>query len=497
MDVQRHPIATHTSSHRAILLSSSLMGAQQAVRLVVGVVQAKAVAVWLGQAGAGAFGLYASLQALVQTLFSLGVSGSGVQRIAAAEHRDERGVPSLELRAVIRIGWLLGLLAGGSLVLLRRPVSRWTFGTADEALGVAVVGVAVTLSLGGQGWLVGLQGLRRIRDLTAAHVLGAILSAAGVIALVHRYRERAVAPSFLLAGACVAAAAWWFARRVRPAPARLSASRLHREFMALVKLGGGFMAAGLFATLSSYVVRTLIVQQGGLPAAGLYQAAWMLSSFYCTTVLQAMGADFFPRISAASRTPDRLNALVNEQTEVGLLLVVPGLLVCAVAAPWVLRLLYTAEFLPATSTARWMLAGMLVRAAGWPLAYVPLALNRPRITVATEGVFAVVLMLSSWVGIRQAGLEGAGWACAFVGLCYTAVLYRVAGRLSGMRWTRRTVRHLVGLYGVAAVVFGMLLVAPERLPAVGVAGCIAFAVGCWCLWRVVLLWRPRPGSSPS
>jgi PST family polysaccharide transporter len=60
-----------------------------------------------------------------------------------------------------------------------------------------------------------------------------------------------------------------------------------------------------------------------------------------------MGADYYPRLTGVAHDHAAVNRLVNEQTEIGLLLAVPGLLATLALAPWIIRLFYTSEFLPA------------------------------------------------------------------------------------------------------------------------------------------------------
>ncbi len=451
------------TTHRTILISSSLMGTQQVVQLVVGVIQSKIVAVLLGTVGTGAFGIYASLMNVGQSVFGLGLTGSGVRTIAASRQRDAHAIPSRDIRIQLGFGAFLGTVAGLLMIAFRHPLSRLTFGDASHATPIGFIAVATGVALATTGLLTSLQGLRRIRDLTFVHIGGAVLSALAAISLIYVYRERGIALAFLAGNICVWFMAWLYFRRIPRQAERCAMADVRRTITGLVKLGAGFMSASLFVALTAYAVRALLVHFRDVETAGLYQAAWMLSTFYCTMVLRAMGTDFFPRISAAAGDPIAFNRQVNEQTEVGFLLVTPGLLICMVAASPVLRILYTGEFTVAVPAARWMLAGMLVRAAGWPLAYVPLALNRPLVTFLTESLFAAVLIGLSVIGIAKGGLNGAGFAFFVTALVYSAVLMVAARRLTGFRWSTPCKRMMRWTYSASLAVIGLLLTGNGRL----------------------------------
>ena len=50
---------------------------------------------------------------------------------------------------------------------------------------------------------------------------------------------------------------------------------------------------------AAYTIRLIVLRNAGLEAAGLYQAAWVLGGLYVAFILQAMGADFYPRLTEA------------------------------------------------------------------------------------------------------------------------------------------------------------------------------------------------------
>lgn len=475
------------TTHRTIMISSTLMGAQQVVSLVVGVAQAKIVAVLLGTTGTGAFGIYASLMELGQSIFGLGVRGSGVRQIAAARNRHRDVLPSLDIRIQFWACLCLGALAGVTMFIFRHTLSRMTFGDTAYADGVAAIAAATAVALITTGMLSSLHGLRRIRDLTFVHIASSILSAMVAIGLVYAFREQGIAPAFLGANLCVLATAWLFFRRLPLAPSPCSLKELRRKIATLLRLGSGFLSASLCVTFTAYAVRALLVFFHAIEIAGLYQAAWMLSTFYCKMVLRAMGVDFFPRISAAIKEPSLFNRQINEQTEIGFLLVVPGLLLCMTAAAPVLRLLYAATFTAAVPAVRLMAAGMLVRTAGWPLTYVPLALNRPATTFLVELLLAMTLMGLSVICIPRLGLNGAALAFLITSLAYTGVHYYVARRLSGFRWSVRSGRCILATGSAGLSVF-LLLVADTPVSVIA-AWVVTLATVAMCGGLALWIWQ--------
>ena len=75
----------------------------------------------------------------------------------------------------------------------------------------------------------------------------------------------------------------------------MTASQVRQEAASLLKLGFAFMASGFLTMGAAYAVRIMVLRMVGLEAAGYYQSAWTLGGLYVGFILQAMGADFYPR----------------------------------------------------------------------------------------------------------------------------------------------------------------------------------------------------------
>src|SRR3989442_11367195 len=101
-----------------------------------------------------------------------------------------------------------------------------------------------------------------------------------------------------------------------------------------------FLLSDVMALGVTYLIRVLIVHDHGLEAAGQFQAANSVSALYVGFILQAMGADFYPRLTAVATNNNRCNQFVNEQSEISLLLALPGILATFAFAPWVISIFY-------------------------------------------------------------------------------------------------------------------------------------------------------------
>jgi PST family polysaccharide transporter len=460
-----------------ILRSSALIGGSSAVNVAVGIVRAKATAVLLGPAGFGLLGVYASVAALAQAVAGMGLSSSGVRQIAAAAGSGDEGRVARTAAVLRRVSVVLGVAGAALLALLAAPVSALTFGTRERTLAVAALSLAVLFRVvsDGQGALV--QGLRRVGDVARIAVYGGLLGTAAAIGLVAALGERGVVPAVVAMAAATLVFSWWYSRKVTLAPAGDRPLAVGAEARALLGLGFAFMASGMLVLGAAYVVRLVLAREVGLGAAGLYQAAWTLGGLYVGFVLQAMGADFYPRLTAVVKDRAECNRIVNEQAQVSLLLAGPGILATLTLAPLVLSLLYSAEFAGAVHVLRWICLGATLQVVTWPVGFVIVAEGRRSIFLAVELAYALVHVGLALGLVRAMGVDGAGMAFFGSYVFHALVVYPVVRRMTGFRWSaanRRT--GLLFLVTIAAVFLGFRLLPPAPSAAFGVAALLLASV---------------------
>ena len=451
--------AAEKHTYGQILKSSVLIGGSSVLNIGIGIVRTKAMAVLLGPAGFGLMSLYGSIADLAVSIAGMGVNSSGVRQIAeAAGSSDEKRI-ARTVTVLRRTAVLLGIFGAGLLVVFCRQLSAWTFGTDEHAGAVALLSLVVLFRLvaAGQGALV--QGMRRIADFAKMGVLGALFGTMISIPVVYFLREEGVAPSLVCIAAMSTVTAWWYSRKVRIQPAAMTSSEIRHEAASLLKLGFAFMASGFLVMGAAYAVRIIVVHNVGLEAAGFYSAAWTLSGLYVGFVLQAMGADFYPRLVSVATDNPRCNRLVNEQAQVSLLLAGPGIVATIAFAPLAIPLFYSNKFVEAVEILRWICLGMALRVITWPMGFIIVAKNRQLIFFGADLAWTVINVGLAWLCVGYLGLNGAGIAFFGSYVFHGLLIYPIVRALSSFQWSaanRKT--GLLFLFSIAVVFCGFYLV---------------------------------------
>ena len=423
------------NTYGQILKSSALIGGSSIVNIGIGMVRTKAMALLLGTSGVGLMGLYGSILDLTQSIAGMGVNSSGVRQIAEAVGSGEGRRIARTAIVLKRTAIVLGILGALLLILLATPLSFLTFGNGEHAAAIRTLSLAVfcTAVAGGQGALI--QGMRRIADLAKLGVIGALFGTGISICLIYFFREKGIVPSLVSIAAMAILTSWWFSRKVQIEPQSLTVSELRHEAGTLLKLGFAFMASAVLTTGAAYAIRLIVLRTVSFEAAGLYQSAWAIGGLYVGLILQAMGADFYPRLTAIAKDNVECNRLVNEQAQISLLLAGPGVIGTLTFAPLVIALFYTSKFVAAVEILRWICLGMALRVIAWPMGYIVLAKGVQTIFFWTEVAATIVHVGLAWVFIHAFGLGGAGMAFFGLYVWHGFLIYFIVRRLSGFRWS--------------------------------------------------------------
>jgi PST family polysaccharide transporter len=450
-------------SYTQILKSSAMIGGSSVINIVVSVVRGKAMALLLGPAGIGVVGLFSAIFDLVRALAGLGVNSSGVRQIAEAVGSGDGQRIARTAAVLRRTSTFLGSLGAVGLIALSGPVSSWTFGSREFSGSVALLSIAVLLQLISDGQTALIQGTRRIADLARISVFVAVFGTATSVSLVYFLGERGVVPSLI----GVAAITFVISRRYVPkseTPAvYLAPTQVRDEAKALLMLGTAFMASAVLTTGAAYAIRIIVRDSIGFDAAGLYQSAWMLGGMYVGFILQAMGSDFYPRLTGVATDHQECNRMVNEQAQISLLLAGPGVLATLTFAPIVIAILYSGKFAGAVEPLRWICLGMALRVIAWPMGYVVLAKGVRGIFFWTEVAATVVHVGLAFVLVQPFGLAGATMAFAGLYIWHSLLIYFIVHRLTGFEWSPENRRTIAWFLIVIGGVFAAFLMGPAWL----------------------------------
>jgi enterobacterial common antigen flippase len=439
-----------TASHGQILKSSSIMGGTTGLVMLLSMMRLKFAALLIGTSGVGLIATYTAIQDFISNVAGMGIQSSAVREIATAvSARDEKAVARL-VTTLRRICWLTGMVGMLVMVALSPVLSQLTFGNREYAQDIAALGLVVLMTTLANGQLALLQGMRHIGHVALTNAIGAFFGALIAVGFYYWLGIRGVIPALVSISAIRMGTAWYFARRISVAKIELTWLQTFHEAIPMIKLGLVVMWTALMVSGTTYLSVVLITHEFDLNAVGLYSASFTLSGVSVSLVLGAMAADYYPRLTSIANDKGVMNRLVNEQTEVALLLAAPGLIAGIALAPWVLQIFYATEFMAASSPLQWFLLGGLGRVISFPLGFVILALGKARWYLLTETSTNFAHIATIIIGLEWFGVTGVAIAFLIMSVIHIVIVFLVSRHLTGFGWSSGCLR-IMGYTVVASL----------------------------------------------
>ena len=469
-----------TSMYRRIVKATGLLGGVQVFSILCSVVRNKCIALWLGAAGVGVIGLYNAAIEMIGALTSSGLRQSAVRDISQAHAAgDERGLKTT-IAVVRRWNWIAGLFGAVIMLSFAPLLSRFTFGDEAHLWGYVWLSCALLLNALTASDQSVLQGIGRLRKFSSACLAGNAVALLLSLPLYYFFRFDGIVPSIILSSAATLFFTALYRRKAVSGKVPVTMQETWHRGKAMVVLGVYMTISGFLTTLFNYLLVNFINRIGGETELGYYQSGYTIVTRYVGLVLAAMATEYYPRLAALGNDARALSEQVARQSETALLMLAPIVSFFLLLQEWVIRILYTVDFLCVDAYFSWAMVGVLFKAVSWAMGFILLAKGDGIVFLITETVSGVTGLLLTAGGYYWGGLEGAGIAYLLDFFLYSVLMWAVCRRRYGLRYGRTWYFVLAGTVAGCSVVSWLYR---SSLPYAlyGAVAC-AVAVSLWALW---------------
>lgn len=392
------------------------------VRMGMGFVIAKVVAVYTGPAGMGMLG---QVQSMVTALNGVVTSpvGSGVVRYTSQNHQQGFENCAPWWRAAVRWAIIIFLIAFPLALVFSKPISYFLFKDTAYYWLVIVACSVLPFSILNTLSISIINGQQLYKRYVAVGMISVTISSIVMICLIIQWN---------LNGALLAAAI------------NLSVSGIVMLVISIrqpwlrVKYFFGKYSAENFRGISSYVImaitsalamplalvliRNIMSSKLGWEVTGLWQAVWKISEVYLAVITMALSTYYLPKLSNIKELAEIKKEITNTA-----FIIMP--LVCVMAlVVYLLRdvaitILFTEEFRGARDIFAIQLIGDVLKILSWLYAFPMLARGATKWFVSSEVFFSGTLVLFSYFFISKYGVQGASIAFAINYLIYFTFVY--------------------------------------------------------------------------
>ena len=444
-------------AYNHVLRYTSLFGGVQGFNMLMSFVRNKVVAVLLGSVGIGLIDLYNRTLSFLTAITSLIAPVASVRVLSVAHESEDVDELNKQIK-IVRSWTLLTAIVAFTLCIIFSPlISEFTFHDYLHMHRVIALSPILPLVAISGSELSILKATRQLSRLAWSSFYGAIALAAISIPLYFLLGTTGIVPALVLSTAAVCAIQLCYTLPLHPwhvSPFKLS---VLRQGKSLVHLSIMYTLAGIAASASELIIRSFIVSQDKVSMVGLYSAGIIITIAAAKFLFVAMDADYFPRLSGCCKRNARMNVTINRQLEVCVLLLAPFLIVFNMFMPFIVRLLFSSQFLSIVPMAILATFYMFCKAITTPIAYLPLAHSDGHIYFLLETSYYVLFSILVITFYYFWQLPGAGIALSLsniienVGL---SLIYHKKYRFSYSHCAQQIIL-LQGILVVAGVILAL------------------------------------------
>lgn len=435
---------TDNTEVKKTLKNTGLIGGSQILTILISLIKTKVVAVLLGPVGIGLIQLFTSTMEMLNSLFGLGLSVSGVRHIAEemAKGDDEKLA-----RTVVNIKRWLWLSGGIGVIftsIFSKKISLITFGTEEHWLELSLLSITIIFTNLALAHSTLVRGVRNVLDFIKLNVFSAIAGTIIAIPIYYYFRDSGIVPVLFATSVITYLINIYFSSKVKLVQVKVSILQSFREGGEMIKLGLFTVVTGVISTATIYYVRITIGVELGIDSVGYYSVAISLAVNYMGIIFNAMSADYYPKLGAIQGDNEKINIAVLEQTKIVLLLGTPLIVLMYTFTELIIQILYSSEFVESIQILQWMLLSVFIRFIGYPIGYVFLAKGKSTIFIFTQTFWnAIFLALVLFFFSRGFGLEGVGIAYLLAYFVGIFVNYYILHDLTNFKYDKQALTYII------------------------------------------------------
>ncbi len=436
-------------SYKNIFKTTFLFGFVQVFNILIKVITNKIVAVLLGAEGMGIVGIYNNTLEFIKSGTSLGISQSAVRDISEANAKDDNIRFSSTISVTNRIIIVTGLLGGMVTLLLSPWLSEWTLGNQDYTFAFMLLSIVVVARILTDGQLAVLKGMRQLRSLAKASMLGAV---AGLVVggpMYYLYGLQGVVPSLIVCALVALFFSNYYVRKIRYEHVVLTINEVITNASSMIKMGIALVFASFLANIVALAISAYMRAYGGLQDVGFYNAGLMILNGYFGIIITALTTDYYPRIAAINNDNILLQKELNKQASVSLVLCCPLVVLFLFLLPFFVQILYSKEFSPTVEFIRVAIWGTLVTICSNQVDMILVAKFKMKLFTIIAILYRVLQLGISLVFYQFYGLLGMGISMTVLGIIHMLIMTTVVYQLYKIHFDRLFVKIVIVVLGLA------------------------------------------------
>lgn len=390
-------------------------------RLFIGLITSKVIAIFIGPSGLALLGNFRNFVGSFETVSTLGFQNGIVKYVAESKEKE------IELKKYISTIVISILIVSLSLSLFLFSFSdfcnelifgiNFKYSFIFKSFAFALPWYALSLIL-----VSIINGLEKFKSVIYINIIGNCIGLIVTVLFITKFQIIGALLSIIITPSLLFFISFYY---INKEILLVDFVRFHYfDFKILKNLSSYFLMAlvsGVVGSIVFIAIRKNIIATIGIQEAGYWEAMSKISSFYLVFISSVLTLYFLPKLAVAKNDLQSKKVFFNFYKTIFPMFIV-GIIIIYFLRNFIVKLLFTTEFLPVKDLFFWQLLGDVFKVASLILGYQFFAKKLTFAFILSEFLsFGVLYFLSDYL-IRTIGLEGIVMAQAIDNFIYLMVL---------------------------------------------------------------------------
>lgn len=404
MDYKRISSFLHKFRSADIVKVFSWTAISTVIKMITGLVSVKVVSIIIGPSGVALLGQLNNFSSIIMTLACGGINGGVTKYIA--EHKEENGKLKTYLSTALRITITCSFICSVFMVFLHKQLSHLILKSPEYGHIFIIFGITLFLYALNNLLVSILNGYKQFKKFVAVNIVGSVLGLVFTLFLVY---------TLGLEGALIGAVTFqsimffvtFFMIRKLPWVNKTYFKETMNKKVVKKYLNYSLMALVTAATVpvTQLFLRSYVISSISLTEAGWWEAMNRISTMYLMVITSSFGVYYLPRLSEIKNDVE-LRKEIFKAYKLILPILIIGFLIIYFLRFFIVKLLFTDDFLPMTNLFVWQLIGDFFKIASWLLAFLMVAKAMTRQFIITEIIFSVLMIFMGMWFVNFNGIVG-------------------------------------------------------------------------------------------
>ncbi|MGM9453013.1 O-antigen translocase [Legionella bozemanae] len=398
-----------------LVQTSILSGTSTLIKVLIGVLSLKIVALYTGPKGVGVLGQFMAIANVISVVAGGGVTLGVIKYVAEYTNLPEKFYSFLSTAFCYTL--FCSCLVIGLTLLFSTSLAHMFLGATDylyllQWLLIAQAFTAIYLFITSI-----INGLGKIKLLVCVNVLSSIVSLILIAFFTNYYQLKGALGAFVLSQGITFLIAYGFVYREQWFRSLFSFRIEKAQLVKLLHYSLMTIVSTLTVPLSQVFVRNDIHTLYGWDAVGMWQSVLRLSDAYLLFVTTILTTYYLPKLSQLEDNTS-LKEEMRRVQKILFSLIALMLFVIYISRKIILLIFYDDTFIAAENLFLYQLIGDFFKIAGWTYTYLLLAKSKTKEYIVGECIIGLIFILLGHIFLRQFGLVGVTYAFALTYFIY-------------------------------------------------------------------------------